>query len=190
MKVKLRGIRISFAKSLFVPREDAKGKLKYSVCALLDPKTKEGKESIARLEDALDAVAKEKWGAKVPPTARKLRIHDGDEKLNDSGDVLEGFAGMKYFNAYNEKKPDLRDGHLKVEGDQSSCSIKSGDYGTLFVNLWAMDDANYGKKINFSLLGFQKLRNGESLGGSDPTISEDEWDEPEESDDENDPLLN
>lgn len=171
MKVKLNNVRLTFP-SLFetgtVKGEDTG---KYSATFLFAPDSAAAKA----MNDAMIAVAKEKWAAKAGEVYKglkagdKLCVHDGATKSE-----YEGYDGMLYVNASNKLRPPV------VDGNRTPLTISdgkpySGCYVNAIVELWAQDN-KFGKRINASLQGVQFLRDGERLAGGS-VASEDDFEE-------------
>lgn len=173
MKITINNVRLAFTDALFTKKAfpgEPEDKAEYSTTLIMEPDHPQLKE----VEDALLAVAKEKWGAKGQTThdelkkKDKLALHDGDTKSD-----LSGFAGNFYIRANNKVRPTVvdRDRSPLTESDGR---IYSGCYGNVIIELWPQDNG-YGKRINASLKGVQFVRDGDAFGGGTPPARADEF---------------
>lgn len=160
MKVKLSNVRLAFPQLFEAKTVNGEGKPAFSASFLLEPTHPD----IKAINAAIEAVAKEKWGAKAEGilkaarAADKVALHNGDLKAN-----YAGFEGNFYVNARNATRP------LVINADKSPLTEADGKpYAGCYVNasidVWAQDN-NYGKRINASLGGVQFLRDGDAFVG-------------------------
>lgn len=168
MKVKLNNVRLAFP-DLFKPRAfNGEGDAKYGATFLFPP----DHPAAELINEAIDAVAKEKWGPKAPAVLMSLRangkvcLHDGDAK-----EELDGFAGHLYVSARSTVRPGVYD------RDRSPLAEDDGrPYGGCYVNaiieIWAQDNG-FGKRVNATLKGVQFVRDGESFAGGAPASPDD-----------------
>jgi hypothetical protein len=168
MKVKLNNVRLSFPQLFEAKTVNGEGKPAFSAAFLISPKDPQ----IKVITDAIDAVAKEKWGAKADAMLKTIRaadktcLHSGDLKAN-----YDGFEGMMYISARNAIKP------LVIDVNKTPLTAQDGKpYAGCYVNasieLWVQDN-NYGKRINATLMGVQFYKDGESFAGGGVADSDD-----------------
>jgi hypothetical protein len=170
MRISLKNVRLAFPSLWEAKTFNGEGEPAYSASFLIDPNDPQMKI----VDDAINAVAKEKWGAKADATLKSLRagdklfVHDGDLKSQ-----YDGFAGMKYISARNKVRPLVvdRDVAPLVEADGK---IYAGCYVNVSLDLWVQDNS-FGKRINASLRGVQFNRDGDAFAGGG-AASEDEFD--------------
>jgi hypothetical protein len=171
MKIKLNAVRLSFPQLFEAKTVNGEGKPAFSASFLIDPKDPQ----VAVINNAINAVAAEKWGAKAEAMIKTIRaadktcLHSGDLKAN-----YDGFEGMLYVSARNAIKP------LVVDTNRSPLTEQDGKpYAGCYVNvsleLWPQDN-NYGKRINATLMGVQFYKDGESFVGGG-VASEDDFDD-------------
>lgn len=171
MKLKLNNVRLAFPVLFEAKTVNGEGKPAFSACFLIDP----ADPQVKTINAAIEAVAKEKWGAKADALLTQMRktdkvaLHDGDAKA-----TYDGFPGNLYVSARNATRP------LVIDKDKSPLTEQDGKpYAGCYVNasveFWAQDN-NYGKRINASLRGVQFLRDGDAFAGGG-AASEDEFDE-------------
>jgi hypothetical protein len=160
MKIKLNGVRLSFPQLFEATTVNGEGKPAFSAAFLISPKDPQ----VAAINAAIDAVAKDKWGAKADANIKAMRaadkvcLHSGDLKSN-----YDGFEGNLYVSARNSMRP------LVIDVNKSPLTEQDGKpYAGCYVNasieLWAQDN-NYGKRVNATLMGVQFYRDGESFTG-------------------------
>jgi hypothetical protein len=169
MKVLLNNVRLAFPALFEAKQVNGEGEPAFSAAFLLKP----GSETAKAVGAAIDAVAKEKFGAKAADMLVQMRkadktcLHDGDNKPD-----LDGYAGMLYVSARSKARP------LVLGADKSPLTAADGKpYGGCYVNasidVWAQDN-KFGKRINAQLRGVQFVRDGEAFAGGG-AASEDEF---------------
>lgn len=173
--IKLPKVRLSFPQlfkaKAFRPEQDPR----FEGTFLLDPSNKAHAKVIKNIEAQAAAVAKEKWGKKIPK-ALKQCFGDAD----DSGKEYDGYEGMFYISSSNKTRPTV------VDRDRTPLVEEDGKpYAGCFVNgtvtLWTQDN-EFGKRINANLRGVQFVSDGEAFGIA-PVDAEDEFDELEDDGD-------
>lgn len=171
MKIKLSNVRLAFPVLFEAKTVNGEGKPAFSASFLLDP----ADPQVKTLNDAIEQVAKEKWGAKADAILKQMRaqdkvcLHDGDLKSN-----YDGFPGYLYVSSRGATRP------LVIDKDKTPLSEQDGrPYAGCYVNasveLWSQDN-NYGKRVNASLRGVQFFRDGDAFAGGG-AASEDEFDD-------------
>ena len=134
---------------------------KYSTQLLID---KSDKETLAKIKAAIKAaiesgksrLANSKG---VVPKNLKTPLHDGDTEREDAAE----YHGMIYFNVSTKNKPVICDRRRRAITDRSE--VYSGCYANVAVNFYVFNKGgNAG--VAAGLLGIQKVRDGEQLGGS------------------------
>lgn len=168
MKVKLKDVRLAFPALFEAKTVGGQGEPAFSASFILPP----DHPSIKDVNDALEAVAKEKWGAKGLDQLKALRasgkvcLHNGDEKSN-----YDGFEGNLYISARAKSRPYVAD-RANNPTTASDGLIYGGCYVYASIELWAQDN-NYGKRINATLKGVQFFRDGDAFSGSSPASPDD-----------------
>ena len=171
MKLKLNNVRLAFPVLFEAKTVNGEGKPAFSASFLMDP----ADPQVKALNQAIEQVAKDKWGAKADAILKQMRaqdkvaLHDGDLKSN-----YDGFPGNLYVSARSTTRP------LVIDKDKSPLTEQDGrPYAGCYVNasveLWAQDN-NYGKRINASLRGVQFFKDGDAFAGGG-AASEDEFDD-------------
>ena len=168
MKLKLSNVRLAFPVLFEAKTVNGEGKPAFSASFLIDP----ADPQVPGIRKAIEAVAKERWGAKADVILKqmqgqdKLALHDGDMKAN-----YEGFAGNLYISARSAARP------LVIDIDKSPLTeadgtIYAGCYVNVTLDLWAQDN-NYGKRINAGLSGVQFMRPGDAFAGGSVATPDD-----------------
>jgi hypothetical protein len=171
MKIKLTHVRLAFPALFEAKTVNGEGKPAFSAVFLIDPKDPQVKV----INQAIDQVAKDKWGAKADAILKQMRaadkvcLHDGDLK-----EQYDGFAGMLFISSRSPSRPLVIDTDKTPLGE-SDGKPYAGCYVNASIELWPQDN-NYGKRVNASLRGVQFLRDGDAFAGSAPA-SEDEFDD-------------
>lgn len=174
-RVMLRNVRLAFP-SLFEPSTFGDGDPAYQATFIIPGDDAQ----IAAINKVIDAVAKEKWGAKADATLKSLRstgkvaLKNGDEKSQ-----YDGFEGNVYIAPRSKTRPTVVDGQRAPIGERDG-RIYAGCYVNASIEIWAQDN-QYGKRVNATLRGVQFVRDGEAFGGGRPAEA-DEFDEVEAAD--------
>lgn len=172
----LHNVRLSWI-FIFEKDKPEDGVPKYRATMIIDPSTEEGKANVARMEKAMDAVAKDKWPKKLP---KKLEYCLGEGDEDKDTDKYPEYAGMMFFNANNDKRPRVIDRQRNpITADDDI--IYPGCYANVSIGLWAQDNA-FGKKVNANIRGVQFFADGEALGGGGSVAGESEFEEYEQQD--------
>ena len=143
--------RVSFP-NLFKPRKaNEQAEPKYSV-SMLFPKDAD----LSALKKAAEAAVREEWGDKIPKKLKKPFLDQGDYDL-------EGYeAGNVLVRASSKQKPGVVDKDVQAIVDESE--IYPGCYARATVRAFTYDvNGNVG--VSFGLQNFQKLRDGDPIGG-------------------------
>lgn len=173
MKMMLTGVRLAFPE-IFNPKAfSGSDDASYSALLIMDPKTQG--ELVKQVNQAVLAVAKEKWGAKGEAMVKQLTAK-GNTCFRDGADKPEydGFEGMQYISARSKTRP-LVLGIDKTPLTEEDGKPYAGCYVNCSVEIWAMDNS-YGKRVCASLKGLQFVKDGDAFGGGAPA-SADEFDE-------------
>ena len=169
MKLKITSARLAFPQLFEAKTVNGEGKPAFSASLLLDP----ADPQVKTIHQAIDAVAKEKWGPKADALLKQMRagdkvcLHDGDLKSS-----YDGFAGNLYVSARSQTRPLVLDAD-KTPLTEADGKPYSGCYVNAVVELWPQDN-NYGKRINARLTGVQFLKDGEAFAGGG-SASEDDF---------------
>jgi hypothetical protein len=171
MKLKLLNVRLAFPTLFEAKTVAGEGKPAHSASFLIDP----ADPQVKAINAAIDATAKEKWGAKADAILKQARaadktcLHSGDLKA-----TYDGFPGNLYISARNPLRPTV------VDSDKTPLTEKDGKpYAGCYVHavleLWAQDN-QYGKRVNATLMGVQFYKDGDSFTGGG-VASEDDFDD-------------
>lgn len=159
-------VRISYA-HLFTPTAMKEGDTKMYSVALLIPKT--DKAAIASIRKAIEEATEEgkskKFNGKIPANLQNP-LRDGDAEKPDN----EEYEGMYFINVKNSKPPVIVDKGREAILDESK--IYSGCYGRANITFFAYNYENMKKGISASINAFQKLEDGDRLGGGGVNIDE------------------
>ena len=162
-KFTLKNVRLAFPSIWEAKQVNGEGKPAFSATFLIaadDPQ-------VDALNDLIDAIGAEKWGAKAKTVLGALRgkdaiaLHNGDLKAQ-----YEGFEGNYFVSArsYNKVLVVDRD---RTQLEQSSGRPYGGCYVDANVELWAQDN-QWGKRINATLRWVQFRRDGDAFAGGAP----------------------
>lgn len=164
--------RLAFPNLWKATTVNGEGQPAFSASLLIEPDS----PTIKKLEAAIDACAKEKWGAKAPAILAAMRktdktcLHDGDSKSQ-----YQGFEGMKFVSARTKTKPRVVD-RSGAEVSEADGIVYSGCYVLAKIELWAQDN-KYGKRVNATLRGIQFVKKGDAFAGGSAPADEGEFDD-------------
>jgi hypothetical protein len=192
LRFHLRDVRLAF------PNLDSPGKFGYGARFLLppdhtqtlNPMSREYLEDLgikppadlnARIKTVLLfekialAVARKKWGAKGDAAVKALKLqdklffHDGSSKAE-----LDGFEGNIFVASGSRGPVPMFD---QVRNEATAREVYSGAYVVASLDFWAQDNAEGGKRINSSVYGVQKLKDGDAFASGGPPADAGEFDE-------------
>jgi hypothetical protein len=167
MKLVLKNARAAFLNA-FEPKSVDGGDPVFGGSFIIPPTHPQ----VAEVNAAIEAVAKEKWGAKATEILAQLRAKDkvcfrnGDDKSQ-----YDGFEGNMYLAASNKTRP------LVIDRDKTPLVASdgrpySGCYVVASVEIWAQDN-QYGKRVNAQLKGVQFYADGDAFSGGAPADPDD-----------------
>lgn len=171
--------RLSYAQSLFKARAMEEGKAKKFGAILIFPKS-----ARADLEKIVAKVITDEWGPKGIEKAKAGLIKspfltgDGKEARNkQSGELHPGMGPDVFFIRVqaNEDRPPFvtwKDPNKQ----ETEATVYSGCSGKAVLNCFAWHNDKSGDGVSFGIQGFQKMQDGERLGGSGSTDPE-KWHE-------------
>jgi hypothetical protein len=163
--------------NLFEPKPYENGPPTYNGKFIIDPADK---ATVQKLDDAMMAVARAKWGDKAQrvfdnlvKTGKPKTIEVGFVKgdyINGDGEPYDGFENMYYISAKADPTRDPRP--LILDRDKSPLVAAdgrpySGSYVNVQVEFWAQDN-NFGKAIRATLKAVQFVRDGDAFSGGTP----------------------
>ena len=175
MRITLKNVRLAFPRLFEAQSGPDGGDPKYSATFILtDDATRQ------QLDEAVEAAAQEKWGAKSTDALKKLKAQgkvchkDGEQKAD-----YDGFEGNTFVSASNKVAPAVfdKDGTRLQKRDGRPYA---GCYVDVSLDVWAQDN-KFGRRINAALRGVKFRSDGEPFAGSG-AATEDEF-EFEASDD-------
>ena len=159
-KVVTPTFRVSFPAVFQAKLNELSGKTEYSVVMLIDKK-----QDITAMKQLCAAVAKEKWGEKIP-TGIRNPFRDGDtEKAG-----REGYANAYFVTAKSTQKPGVVDESLQPIINAED--FYPGCYARATVTAYAYDNKG-NRGVAFGLQNLQKVKDGEPFSGK--TRAEDDF---------------
>lgn len=161
-EILLQNVRLAYGTGVFEKQSVDGSKPKFSAKFILPPTHPQ----VPALQSLIAQVAKEKWAAKAEATLKRVEakdatcLHDGSTQRGD------GFEGMLFVSASNEKRPTTynRD---RTPVTQEDGVIYSGCYVNAKINLWVQDN-EWGQRVNAELLGVQFVKDGDSFSAGAP----------------------
>ena len=160
--------RVSFANSLFKPRAQQEGGVEKYGCTLIFEKS--GDRSA--LDAAVKGVIVAQWGDKGLERAKagliKSPFLDGagkEARNKKTGEIHPGFGPDVFFlRVQSIRQPVLRYRSEHIPATEEE--IYSGCYGKAVLNAFAWTNAQNGDGVSFGIQFFQKIKDGDRLGGS------------------------
>lgn len=166
----LKNVRLSFPQ-IWTPKSFAPGQdPRFNANFLIDKETQA--DQIAKLKDAVNALAAEKWKGKKPG-GLKLCLGDGEEKDYD------GYENAVYVSASTKVRPVIVDQKKNPLAEEDGKPY-AGCYVNVALSLWCQDN-QWGKRVNATLDAIQFVKDGEPFGGK--KVTADVFGEIEEEDD-------
>ena len=161
----LKDVRLSYP-ALFKPSAFGDADPKYSATFLIE----EGSEQHEAIKAEIAKVAKGEFGdnyeaiLKKQDSGQRRLLKVGNDKLNDDGDVADGYADQVFIKASNKAKP-----KVVGRGRQDLTEADGIPYGGCYVNaqleIWPQNN-KFGKFINIKLLAVQHWKDGDAFGSS------------------------
>lgn len=164
MLVQISNVRLAFP-NLFTPGDAKPGQTPYYSCVIpVDPKSANHRA----LEEAIETVSKEAFGAKAEQVLAKVRkagdcFYKHEPKVSKHGDVYDGFEGMYSFRASNAQRP-LIVNRVNHPVTQESGLIYPGCVVNLQIDVWFQDN-QHATRVNGKLLAVQFVKDAEPFGG-------------------------
>jgi len=160
--------RVSFAGSLFKPRAQQEGGVEKYGCTLIFDKSCDR----SALDAAVKSVLIAQWGDKGIDRAKagliKSPFLDGagkEARNKKTGEIHPGFGPDVFFlRVQSLRQPVLRYRSEHIPATEEE--IYSGCYGKAVLNAFAWNNPQNGDGISFGIQFFQKISDGERLGGS------------------------
>ncbi len=154
--------------SLFKPRANAldkSGTLKYE-CTLIFDETSQRDPLFAAMRQAASTAAFLQWGNAIPANLKRA-LHDGSEKRDRDGKILEGFdgPGIKFMNVScqaDKHKPEIRG--LRNELITDPGILYAGCYVQAFVHAYGYVKGSNG--VAFGLDHVKMVAHGDRFSSS------------------------
>lgn len=147
---------------------------KYSVSVLI-PKTD---PNIAAINTAIDAALQDGvnrgiWATMPDPSAfRYPPLRDGDAPTDSGESRGQEYAGHHFISAKNKKPVFLRDQqNAEIPVMLADRELYSGCYANVALEFYAYSNSG-NKGVTASLLGVQKVKDGEPLGEAGPSAED------------------
>lgn len=146
--------RVSYPNVFEAKLNPMSNKMEYSIVMLFDKKT--AKNDLKDLKALCQAIATEKWGAKIPANLRSP-FRDGDiEKAENPS-----FKGMIFVTSKSKNMPGLV--NQQKQEILSQDEFYGGCYARAHVNVYAYSKAG-NNGISLGLQHIQKVKDGEPFG--------------------------
>lgn len=185
-EIKTTMCRLSYARDLFTPRvvnENDTSKKKFGCTLIFQKSDKEGRAALEKL--ALETI-KAEWGDKGVDWLSKKMIKTpffdgvGPEAHNKTTGELHGGMGPEVWFvrvSANEDRPPavIWKNPNKQEKEAFPDGVYSGCYGKAVINAFTSDHPTGGKRVSFGIAMFQKMKEGEFLGGAGGGIDPTKW---------------
>lgn len=184
--VRLDNVRLSFP-DLWTPTESVKGgKLQFRANFLIDPNSKHGKANMTKIAAAQKIAEADVFKKRKPNYSgrNRLCVFDGETFTNgETGDVYDGYEGLKVVKALSPKRPAVVDCNPEVNLADSDGRPYSGCFVNAFVRFYCVTGADSGGDGFFcSLKAVQFYRDGAEFGAA-PVIATNVFANVEDEDD-------
>ncbi len=170
MKLRVNNVRSAFP-TLYVPKAFGDGDPTFSILGIMTP----DHPQIPEIEDIMEQLAKDKWGAKAAANLKEIKardrafLHDGDTKSK-----YAGFEGNLFISARSKTRPFVCDQN-RDELTPADGKPYAGCYVNLLLDVYAQDNS-YGTRLNANLRAVQFAGDGEPFSASAGSVSADEFD--------------
>jgi len=159
----LKNVRLSFPDLFRATTFEAGQEPKFGGMFILEP----GHPQIAEVQEAIQKAAMEKWPKALPSTL-PLCMRPNTDKSH-----LEGFdEGGWFINASSKKRPTVIDRDRAPLAEEDGKPY-AGCYVNAILDVWALNNPKYPKRICAELKGVQFVMDGEAFGGSSPAQAND-----------------
>lgn len=168
--------RLSYADGLFKPRSVNGSEPKYSATLIFE------KKELPFYIDLVKKVARAAWPNNGEERLRTglikspLLMGDGKEARNkESGELTAGMGADVFFirpGANTDNPPKIHSFASGPHAQANQSEVYSGCYGYAVLSLFPWNHPMSGDGISFGIQMFQKVRDGDSLGGRAPVDSE------------------
>lgn len=170
VKVILKNVRLAFPCIWKAEQVQGQGDPKFN-CAFLFPGDHPARKLMS---DAIRQAAAEfpKWHGKHEENLKKcvadlkVCLQDGNRKEH------EGYPGNFFVNASNKARPTIKDRDGKSILVEADGRPYGGCYVNGIVDVWVQDN-QFGKRINASLMGLQFVGDGDAFSGGRTAADED-----------------
>jgi hypothetical protein len=167
MIIELKNVAINWP-AVFAPQSSPGGKAAYGGKLTIEPGSANHKQLIA----AMETEAKNKWKEKGEAILKTLKedkrvAYSESEYKNKDGVPYAGFENKYALSCRSETvRPGVyhRDGITPIHPDDNL--IHSGSIVNAFVDIYAFDKPEFGRRINSVLTGIQYVSPGDKMGGS------------------------
>jgi len=164
IKVKVKGARVG-SLDVFAAREFEKGdgKPRYNFTAIVTP----GTEADKAIEAAIEAVAKDAWGAKAPE--KLVEFRGNPKRCYAPGSIknYEGYEGNKILSAHRA----VSQGAPRILAADGKSLLRAedglpyrGSYVVLYAELYALTTGKF-QGIYASFSDVQFMKHGDAFGG-------------------------
>jgi len=187
----LKKVRLSFPKIFEKTRTNEEGPEKYTLSALMDPGTPEGKANIEAVKAMQTRLAKATWKdnwekvLKATEWDRRL-LRPGDKATNAEGDVYAGYEGMYFISASNTRNIKVLNRDKSPAGKNDQEKFYGGCYVDLVLACYAVKDRKKGGNGLFATIEIVRWRaDGEAFGAA-PVDEDDYLDDLDDMDEDDD----
>lgn len=163
-KIVIKNVRLSYVTVAEPRTPQGSDTPRYSVSIIIPKDSLEEINKIKTAIDAAKAIAKEKFGGKVPVNIR-TPLRDGDVERPDD----PAYANSYFLNANSRNKPEVVDKYKKPMEDLTQ--LYSGCYGHVSVVMYPYN-TNGNKGIACGLSNIMKCADGEPLGSKSTAASD------------------
>ena len=141
--VQLKRVRLTWADIYTIGKPMDGGKAKFKISALFAPNS----EAASVASGAMIASARLLWGANAENMIRSMAanskaIRQGNDKMDDKGNVREEYKDMLYISAANESRPQIV-GPKRIEQNGKMVFVDIAEDGRAYANGLLLDPPPY-----------------------------------------------
>lgn len=163
--IKAPSVRLSFPDLLEAKAFEEGQEPKYGATLLVDPRKPAHRKLWEEIDAEEERMIAEAWGKAPLKLILEYRGEGNDRTSQQTGEIYEGYEGMRFIACKNKNQPLLLD-PSKMEvgpGPTAAKLFYGGVYSNCTINLF-IQDSKWGKAIRCSIRGVQSLGHGDPFG--------------------------
>lgn len=185
----IRNVRLAFPHIFEKHASVVNGPAKYRAVFIIDPRTTQGKENLALIQQCREHCEKETFGRVITKYKEdRCCIVEGDTKTDKDGNVYDGFEDMMVLSCSSDDAPSVVDKDPNIALDKDDPYPYGGCYVDALIHFFCIKDpAKGGAGLFASMEVVQFRKHGQPFGKKKVNASE-VMDTIEDEDDDDTPV--